>query len=102
AAATRRPDHPPHHSSRSGGGRTSAVSLKRGVELLRWWWRRVMIRPPQVWLPGEACRGTRRSTIASGEEAVSRNALHRRAFVAVGALALAGGSLSALPAASTD
>ena len=33
---------------------------------------------------------------------MSRKALHSRAFVAVGALALAVGSLSALPAASTD
>jgi lantibiotic leader peptide-processing serine protease len=33
---------------------------------------------------------------------VSRKALHRRALVVVGALALAGGSLTALPAASTD
>jgi lantibiotic leader peptide-processing serine protease len=33
---------------------------------------------------------------------VSRKALHRRVFVVIGALALAGGSLSALPAASTD
>jgi subtilisin family serine protease len=33
---------------------------------------------------------------------VSRKAIHKKAIVAVGALALAGGSLSALPAASTD
>src|SRR5262245_51787078 len=61
-----------------------------------------MIRPPPAWLSEGHPAAHGEPTTDPRGETVSRTFMRGKGFVAVGVLAMAAGSLTALPAASTD